>query len=69
MAVENAIQQYVPFVQFKTHPVASEQQINDMIRELSAEGNRIQLRQTDLARSVTRRAGPFNDRRCQDRRI
>ncbi len=35
VAVMNAMQQYVPFVRFKTHPVASEQQINDMIRELS----------------------------------
>jgi hypothetical protein len=33
--VMNAMQQYVPFVSFQTHPLASEQQVNDMIRQLS----------------------------------
>ena len=35
LEVMNAMQQYVPFVHFKTHPVASEEQVNDMIKELS----------------------------------
>ena len=35
LAVENSMQQYIPFVRFTTHPVESEQQINEMIEGLS----------------------------------
>ena len=31
LEVMNAMQLYVPFVHFKTHPVASEEQVNGMI--------------------------------------
>ena len=33
--VMNLVQQYVPFVTFKVHPVASESQANEMIKTLS----------------------------------
>ncbi len=35
LEVMNALQQYVPFVIFKVHPVASESQVNEMIKALS----------------------------------
>jgi len=36
LAVMNALQQYVPFVIFKTFPVASENQVNEMIKALTS---------------------------------
>ena len=33
--VMNVMQQYVPYVIFKVHPVASESQVNEMIAALS----------------------------------
>jgi len=33
-----AIQQYVPFASFKTHPVATESQVNDEIKALRGSG-------------------------------
>ena len=36
LAVMNALQQYVPFVTFKTYPVASENQVNEMIKALTS---------------------------------
>jgi hypothetical protein len=35
LEVMNAIQRYIPFVTFKVHPVASESQVNEMIKALS----------------------------------
>jgi hypothetical protein len=32
----NALQQYCPFVRFKLHPLASEEEVNRMIEGLSA---------------------------------
>lgn len=34
--VMNALQQYVPFVSFKVHAIATENQVNEMIKVLSA---------------------------------
>ncbi len=34
--VLNALQRYVPFVKFTVRPLASEEQVNEMIRALSA---------------------------------
>jgi hypothetical protein len=34
LEVMNALQQYVPFVKFQAHPVASEGQVNEMIKAL-----------------------------------
>ena len=34
--VMNTLQQFVPFVIFKTHPIASEKQVNEMIKALSS---------------------------------
>ena len=34
--VMNALQQYVPFVSFKLHAIATESQVNEMIKVLSA---------------------------------
>jgi hypothetical protein len=33
--VMNALQQYVPFCTFKVHPIASESQVNEMIKGLT----------------------------------
>ncbi len=33
--VMNALQQYVPFCFFKVHPIATESQVNEMIKALS----------------------------------
>ena len=33
--VMNAMQQYVPYCAFKVHPVASENQVNEMVKALS----------------------------------
>jgi hypothetical protein len=33
--IMNALQQYVPLIRFKVHPIASEDQVNEMIRTLS----------------------------------
>jgi len=35
LEVMNALQQYVPFVRFRVHALASEEQVNDMIKTLS----------------------------------
>ena len=35
LEVMNALQQYIPFIIFKVHPVASESQVNEMIKALS----------------------------------
>jgi len=35
LEVMKAIQQYVPFVRFQVHPIASESQVNEMIRALT----------------------------------
>jgi hypothetical protein len=35
LEVMNSIQQYVPFVIFKVHAIASESQVNEMIKALS----------------------------------
>jgi len=35
LEVMKALQQYVPFVKFQIHPVASENQINEMIKGLT----------------------------------
>ena len=35
VTVMNALQRYVPFVIFKTHPIASENQVNEIIKALS----------------------------------
>ncbi len=35
LEVMNSLQQYVPFVSFKVHPIASESQVNEMIKALS----------------------------------
>lgn len=34
--VMNGLQQYVPFVTFKTHPIASESQVNELIKALTS---------------------------------
>jgi len=34
--VMNALQQYVPFCIFKIHPIASENQVNEMIKALTS---------------------------------
>lgn len=33
--IMNALQQYVPFVHFKTHPIASVSQVDEMIKALT----------------------------------
>jgi hypothetical protein len=33
--VMNALQQYVPFVHFKAHPIASVSQVDEMIKTLT----------------------------------
>jgi hypothetical protein len=33
--IMNALQQYVPLIRFKVHPIASEEQVNQMIKTLS----------------------------------
>jgi len=35
LEVMNALQQYVPFVSFKIHAIATESQVNEMIKALS----------------------------------
>jgi hypothetical protein len=36
LEVLNTMQQYVPFVQFKVHPIASASQVEEMIKALSS---------------------------------
>lgn len=38
VAVMVAIQQYAPFASFKTHPIATESQVNDEIKALRGSG-------------------------------
>lgn len=33
--IMNALQQYVPLIKFRVHPIASENQVNEMIKTLS----------------------------------
>jgi hypothetical protein len=35
LEVMNALQQYVPFIKFQVHPVASEGQVNEIIKALT----------------------------------
>jgi uncharacterized heparinase superfamily protein len=36
LEVMNSMQQYVPFVRFKVHPIASVSQVEEMIKALSS---------------------------------